>query len=84
MENIEQNSLEEWYVPGESSLEQAIENGKELIEFFKDKWSKEEYEKQVKLQELSEYNLSLWENDNEKKNKDKSKEKDRGINDSRF
>lgn len=59
-----------------SSLEQAIENGKELIEFFKDKWSKEEYEKQVKLQELSEYNLSLWENDNEKKNKDKSKEKD--------
>lgn len=59
-----------------SSLEQAIENGKELIEFFKDKWTKEEYEKQVKLQELSEYNLSLWENDNEKKNKNNSKEKD--------
>lgn len=57
-----------------SSLEQAIENGKELIEFFKDKWTKEEYEKQVKLQELSEYNLSLWENDNDKK--DESKEKD--------
>lgn len=76
MENTEQNSLEEWYVPGESSLEQAIENGKELIEIFKDKWTKEEYEKQVKLQELSEYNLSLWENDNEKKNKEKSKEKD--------
>ena len=61
----EQNSLEEWYVPSESSLEKSIENGKELIEFFKDKWTKEEYEKQVKLQELSEYNLSLWENDNE-------------------
>ena len=60
-----------------SSLEQAIENGKELIEFFKDKWTQEEYEKQVKLQELSEYNLSLWENDNDKKkNKDKPKEKD--------
>lgn len=73
----EQNSLEEWYVPGESSLEQAIENGKELIEFFKDKWTKEEYEKQVKLQELSEYNLSLWVNDNDKKKtKNKPKEKD--------
>lgn len=59
-----------------SSLEQAIENEKELIEFFKDKWTKEEYEKQVKFLELSKYNLSLWENDNEKKNKDKSKEKD--------
>lgn len=58
-----------------SSLEQAIENGKELIEFFKDKWTKEEYEKQVKLQELSEYNLSLWVNDNDKK-KNKPKEKD--------
>lgn len=60
-----------------SSLEQAIKNGKELIEFFKDKWTKEEYEKQVKLQELSEYNLSLWVNDNDKKkNKNKPKEKD--------
>ena len=60
-----------------SSLEQAIENGKELIEFFKDKWTKEEYEKQIKLQELSEYNLSLWVNDNDKKkNKDNPKEKD--------
>ena len=63
-----------------SSLEQAIENGKELIEFFKDKWTKEEYEKQVKLQELSEYNLSLWENDNDKKKtKNKPKEKDNCI-----
>lgn len=60
-----------------SSLEQAIENGKELIEFFKDKWTKEEYEKQMKLQELSEYNLSLWVNDNDKKKtKNKPKEKD--------
>ena len=60
-----------------SSLEQAIENGKELIEFFKDKWTKEEYEKQIKLQELSEYNLSLWVNDNDKKKtKNKPKEKD--------
>lgn len=60
-----------------SSLEQAIENGKELIEFFKYKWTKEEYEKQIKLQELSEYNLSLWVNDNDKKkNKNKPKEKD--------
>ena len=55
-----------------SSLEQAIENGKELIEFFKDKWTKEEYEKQVKLQELSEYNLSLWEDFDEDENETKN------------
>ena len=44
-----------------SSLEIAIENGNELIEFFKDRWSEEELNKQLRLQELSEYNLSLWE-----------------------
>jgi len=43
-----------------SSLELSIKNGKELIEFFKDKWTKEELDKQLKLQELAEYNLSLW------------------------
>lgn len=60
-----------------SSLEQAIENEKEMIEFFKDKWTKEEYEKHIKFLELSEYNLSLWENDNDKKKtKNKPKEKD--------
>ena len=47
-----------------SSLEIAIENGRELIEFFKDKWSEEELKKQLYLQELSEYNLSLWEDMN--------------------
>lgn len=59
------------------SLEQAIENGKELIEFFKDKWTPEELEKQIKLQELSEYNLSLWEgfgeNENDKKKNENTK-----------
>lgn len=50
-----------------SSLELAVDNGKEMIEFFKDKWLPEEYEKQVKLQELSEYNLSLWEDFDKKK-----------------
>ena len=44
-----------------SSLELAIENGRELIEFFKDRWSEEELDKQKRLLELSEYNLSLWE-----------------------
>ena len=44
-----------------SSLELSIKNGKELIEFFKDKWDEEMLKKQLKLQELSEYNLSLWE-----------------------
>lgn len=43
-----------------SSLELSIKNGKELIEFFKDKWTEEELNKQLYLQELSEYNLSLW------------------------
>lgn len=60
-----------------SSLEQAIENEKEMIEFFKDKWTKEEYEKHIKFLELSEYNLYLWENNSDKKKtKNKSKEKD--------
>ena len=44
-----------------NSLELSIENGRELIEFFKDKWTKEELDKQLYLQELSEYNLSLFE-----------------------
>lgn len=47
-----------------SSLEIAIENGRELIEFFKDKWTKEQLDKQLYLQDLSKYNLSLWEDNN--------------------
>lgn len=47
-----------------SSLEIAIENERELIEFFKDKWDEETLKKQLYLQELSEYNLSLWEDNN--------------------
>lgn len=43
-----------------SSLELAIENGEELIEFFKDKWDEETLKKQLELHELSKYNLSLW------------------------
>lgn len=46
-----------------SSLELSIKNGKELIEFFKDKWTEEELNKQLYLQELSEYNLSLWDDE---------------------
>jgi len=46
-----------------SSLEIAIENGRELIEFFRDKWTEEELNKHLYLQELSEYNLSLQENE---------------------
>lgn len=44
-----------------SSLEIAIENGEELIEYFKDKWDEETMKKHLYLQELAEYNLSLWE-----------------------
>ena len=42
-----------------SSLEIAIENDEELIEYFKDKWDEETLKKQLYLQELSEYNFSL-------------------------
>lgn len=48
-----------------SSLEIAIENGEELIEYFKDKWDEETLKKQLYLQELSKYNLSLWEDNND-------------------
>lgn len=48
-----------------SSLELSIKNSEELIDFFKDKWSEEELDKQRRLQELSEYNLSLWEDNND-------------------
>lgn len=44
-----------------SSLETAIENGREMIGFFKDKWDDETLKKQLYLQELAEYNLRLWE-----------------------
>lgn len=47
-----------------SSLEISIENGRELIEFFKDKWDEETLKKQLYLQELSEYNLRLFEDNN--------------------
>lgn len=43
-----------------SPLELANKNSRELIEHFKDRWSEEELDKQLYLQELSEYNLSLW------------------------
>ena len=43
------------------SLQKSIDNGRELIELFKDKWDEETLKKQLYLQELSEYNLSLWE-----------------------
>lgn len=42
-----------------SSLEIAIENGRELTEFFRDRWTKEQYEKFVKLDELAEYNMEI-------------------------
>lgn len=44
-----------------SSLEIAIENGEELIEYFKDKWTPEELDRRLKLLEQSKYNLSLFE-----------------------
>ena len=37
-----------------SSLELSIKNGKELIEFFKDRWIEEELNRQLYLQELFE------------------------------
>lgn len=46
-----------------SDLELSIKNGEELIEFFKDRWDKDTLNKHLELQELSQYNLSLWEED---------------------
>lgn len=46
-----------------SSLEIAIENSKELIEVFKDNWSEEELNKQLRYLEAAEYNLSIWEDE---------------------
>lgn len=37
----------------------ATENSKELTEFFRDRWTKEQYEKFVKLDELAEYNMEI-------------------------
>lgn len=37
----------------------ATENSKELTEFFRDRWTKEQYEKFVKLDELAEYNIEI-------------------------
>lgn len=39
--------------------ELATENSKELTEFFRDRWTKEQYEKFVKLDELAEYNMEI-------------------------
>lgn len=40
-----------------SSLEIAIENSKELIEYFKDKWTTEELNRQLLFLEQAKYNL---------------------------
>lgn len=37
----------------------ATNNSKELTEFFKDRWTKEQYDKYVKLDELAEYNMEI-------------------------
>jgi hypothetical protein len=37
----------------------ATENSKELTEFFRNTWTKEQYEKFAKLDELAEYNMEI-------------------------
>lgn len=46
-----------------SSLEQAIENSKELIDFFKDKWTEEELNRQILFLEAAKVNLSTCKNE---------------------
>lgn len=46
-----------------SSLEQAIENSKELIDFFKDKWTEEELNRQILFLEAGKVNLSTCKNE---------------------
>lgn len=43
--------------------EMATENSKELTEFYKDRWTKKQYEKFAKLDELAEYNMEINRND---------------------
>ena len=45
-----------------TAQELAINNSEELLEFFKDKWSKEEYEHQLLLQEIALQNKIIMEN----------------------
>lgn len=45
-----------------SSLELSIENSKELIEYFKDKWTEEELNRQLRFLEQAKSNLNLLEN----------------------
>lgn len=45
-----------------SSLELSIENSKELIEYFKDKWTEEELNRQLLFLEQAKYNLNILEN----------------------
>lgn len=40
-----------------SSLEIAIENSQELIEYFKEKWTAEELNRQLRFLEQAKYNL---------------------------
>lgn len=37
----------------------ATENSKELTEFFRNMWTKEQYDKYRKLDELAEYNMEI-------------------------
>lgn len=47
-------------IPGlQPSNVMATKNSKELTEFFKDRWTKEQYDKFVKLDELAEYNMEI-------------------------
>lgn len=51
-------------IPGlQPSNVMATENSKELTEFFRNTWTKEQYEKFVKLDELAEYNMEINRND---------------------
>lgn len=43
--------------------EMATKNSKELTEFFRNTWIKEQYEKFAKLDELAEYNMEINRND---------------------
>lgn len=49
-----------------TSQEMATKNSKELTEFFKDRWTEEQYDKYVKLDELAEYNMEINRGNNER------------------
>lgn len=49
-----------------NSLQQSIENSEDLLEQYKNVWDLKTLEQQLRLQSITKYNKSLWDEENEK------------------